>query len=172
VPDKKAVVSIENIKRDLPGAVARVMDRHGVADSIRERPDEVYVKVNAIDFKPYVYTNVEVTGEVFGGEGGFTIVMGKGLDPVEIDAIEGRVFIAGPCAYDEVGARLITKLGKKNVLFSRECNDLAGTTGSLNKLMKVNAIKMVPISPLKSVSLLLKARMHRTTARIPPLVQF
>jgi uncharacterized protein (DUF362 family) len=434
VTDEKVVVSIENIKRDLPGAVARVLDRHRVADAIRERPDEVYVKVNAIDFKPFVYTNVEVTGEVigycrragarrvflmenatqgnftrlvfrvagydrmaaergaeplyldegrqvpvmlphmgyevdvsehvkhiiderdrvvyinvprlkthsmtvltagiknqyglvghkdrardhnyrlhekladiysvikpdmtlvdgtvatiyghyppqalhkeslvpfnilvggtdtlavdtvcarifgygvdevghlreardmglgcaeideievagepldrfkkkypyqlydafphdveiirgkdrnclegcdantlallqvlyldFGGRGGFTIVMGKGLDPAEIDAIEGRVFVAGPCAYDEVGAKLIARLGRKNVLFTRECNDLAGTTGSLNKLMKVNAIKMVPISPLKSVSLLLRAKMHGTTARIPPLIQF
>ena len=432
--EKKAVVSIENIKRDLPGAVSRVMDRHGAADSIREKPDEVYVKVNAIDFKPYVYTSVEVTGEVidycrragakrvflmenatqgnftrlvfhvagydrmaaergaemlyldegrqvpvmlphmgyevdvsehvrhiiddrdhvvyidvprlkthsmavltagiknqyglvkhkdrardhndrlhkkladiysvikpdmtlvdgtvatiyghyppealhkeslvpfnilvggtdtlavdtvcarifgytvdevghlreardmglgcadideievvgepldhfkkkypyqlydafphdvkvikgkeknclegcnantlallqvlyldFGGEGGFTIVMGKGLDPAEIDAIEGRVFIAGPCAYDEVGAKLIVRLGRKNILSTRECNDLAGTTGSLNKLMKVNALKMVPINPLKSLSLLIRAKMHGSTARIPPPIQF
>ena len=36
--------------------------------------------------------------------------------------------------------------------------------------MKVNAIKMVPVSPLKSGSILVKARMNRTTARIAPLV--
>jgi uncharacterized protein (DUF362 family) len=107
----------------------------------------------------------------FGGRGGFTIIMGKGHDLAEIDAVEGRVFIAGPCAYDEVAARLIARLGKRNVLFTRECNDLAGTTGSLNKLMKVSAFKMVPISMLKSMSLLLKARVHGTTARIPPLVR-
>ncbi|MBU4302540.1 MAG: DUF362 domain-containing protein, partial [Actinobacteria bacterium] len=106
----------------------------------------------------------------FEGKGGFTIVMGKGLDPEEIDGIEGRVFIAGPCAYDEIGRRLAEQLGKRNVLYTRECNDLANTTWALTKLMKVSPLKMVPISPVKSVELLIKAKLNRTTARIPPLV--
>ena len=106
----------------------------------------------------------------FEGKGGFTIVMGKGFDPEEIDGIEGRVFIAGSCAYEEVGRKLIRRLGKRNVSYTRECNDLAGTTGALTKFMKVSPLKMVPISPLKSVSLLMKAKLKRTTARIPPLV--
>ena len=103
------------------------------------------------------------------GKGGFTIVMGKGQDTEKIDAIEGRVFVAGPCAYDEVGARLIERLGEKNVFFTRECNDLAGNLGALNKLMGVSPFKMVPINPVRSLVLLLQARLHRTTARIPLL---
>lgn len=106
----------------------------------------------------------------FGGKGGFTIVMGKGHDPEEIDSIQGRVFISGACAYDETASRLMKRLGKKNVFYTRECNDLAGTTGALNKLMKVSPLRMVPINPVKSVSLLLKAKLNRTTARIPPLI--
>lgn len=209
-------VSIVDIKDDLLGAVRGAMDAHGMAGTIAEKPD-VYVKVNAIDSKPYTYTDTAVTGEVlaycreagaknlflmenatqgnftrlvfyaagfekvarengarplyldYKGKGGFTIVMGKGQDTEKIDAIEGRVFVAGPCAYDEVGARLIERLGEKNVFFTRECNDLAGNLGALNKLMGVSPFKMVPINPVRSLVLLLQARLHRTTARIPPL---
>jgi len=108
----------------------------------------------------------------FDGKGGFTVVMGKGLDMQEIDAIEGKVFIAGPCAYDEAAQRLMDRLGRKNVFYTRECNDLAGTATGLGKLMRVPAIKMVPINPLKSLELLAQAKLHRTTARIPPVIPF
>jgi uncharacterized protein (DUF362 family) len=108
----------------------------------------------------------------FQGKGGFTILMGKGFDPEMVEALEGRVFIAGTCAYDEVGERLIKRLGKRNVAFTTECNDLAGATGGLAKFMKVNTMKIVPLNPLKSLQLLLQAKMHHTTARIPPLIQF
>ncbi len=106
----------------------------------------------------------------FEGRGGFTIVMGKGFDTKAIDAIEGRVLVAGPCACEEVADRLIGRLGRKNVLMTGECNDLASTTGALTKLMRVSPLKMVPINPLKSVALLARARLNRTKARIPPLI--
>ena len=106
----------------------------------------------------------------FEGKGGFTIVMGKGFDRKRIDGIKGRVLVAGPCAYDEVGERLIGRLGRKNVLFTRECNDLASTTGALTKLMKVSPLKMVPINPLRSVRLLVEAKLRGSKARIPPLI--
>ena len=106
----------------------------------------------------------------FEGKGGFTIVMGRGFEPGVIEGIEGRVHVAGPCAYDAVGEDLVRRLGRKNVTFTRECNDLAGTTGALTKLMKVSPLKIVPLNPLKSVELLLQARLNRTSARIPPLL--
>jgi uncharacterized protein (DUF362 family) len=104
------------------------------------------------------------------GKGGFTIVMGKGHDASSVDSIEGRVYIAGPCAYDEVAQRLIERLGKKNVFFTRECNDLAGSLAALNKLMGVSPFKLVPVNPVRALELLVKAKLHRTTARIPPLI--
>jgi uncharacterized protein (DUF362 family) len=108
----------------------------------------------------------------YNGKGGFTVVMGKGFDVDEIDRISGKVFIAGGCAYDEVYERLAARLGKRNILFTRECNDLAGSIGSLSKLMKVSALKLAPLNPIKSLSLLTRAKLHRTTARIPPLIPF
>jgi uncharacterized protein (DUF362 family) len=64
MPQHKARVSVIDIKRDLPGAVARVLDEHGVDRIVKEKPAECYVKVNAIDFKPYCFTSLQVTGEV------------------------------------------------------------------------------------------------------------
>lgn len=106
----------------------------------------------------------------FEGKGGFTIVMGKGFDAEKIDAIEGRVLVAGPCAYDETFHRLCDRLGNRNVFATTECNDLASTTGALGTLMKVNTLKMVPLNPLKSAAILAQAKLHRSKARIAPII--
>ena len=107
-----------------------------------------------------------------GGKGGFTVVMGKGLDRREIDAIEGRVFVAGMCADEEVRGLLESRLGRKNVFGTNECNDLAGITYGIGRLMKVDPLKLVPVNPVTSLGLLVRAKINRTTARIPPLLPF
>lgn len=106
----------------------------------------------------------------FEGRGGFTIVMGKGFDRREIDSIEGRVLVAGPCAYDEVFHRLRDRLGNRKVFATTECNDLASTTGALGTLMKVNTLKLVPLNPVKSAVILAQAKLHGSKARIAPII--
>lgn len=105
----------------------------------------------------------------YGGRGGFTIVMGKGFDHEEIQRITGRVYIAGPCAYEETYETLAARLGKRNVYFTTECNDLAGSIGSLSKLMKVSTLKLAPLNPVTSLRLLAAAKLHRSTARVAPI---
>lgn len=104
------------------------------------------------------------------GKGGFDIVMGKGFDMEEIDSLQGPVLVVGPCAVDEVGERLRARLGRKNYKCTYECNNLAEVTGALTALMKVNPLTLVPLNPLKSLSLMLQARLHRTTSRITPII--
>jgi len=106
----------------------------------------------------------------FKGKGGFTIVMGKGLDPAEIEKLEGKVFIVGDCAIEEAYAELSRRLGKKAVRVAAGCNNLRDVLGALTPLMSVNPLKMVPLSPLESLGLLINARLHRTTARITPII--
>ena len=108
----------------------------------------------------------------FGGKGGFSIFMGKGIEQAQIERARGRVFVCGPCAYEEAYPRLVERLGRRNVFYTTECNDLQGVIASLNKLMKVMALKMVPASPLITGSLLLKAKLHRSDARTPSLWPF
>jgi uncharacterized protein (DUF362 family) len=105
----------------------------------------------------------------FKGKGGFTICMGKGFDQEELSAIEGRVMLAGGCATDEAFQYLVNRLGRRSVKASKGCNNLRDDLACLASLMKVSPLKMVPLPPWESTALLLKARLHRSTARITPI---
>ena len=103
----------------------------------------------------------------FKGKGNWTIVMGKGHDKAVIDAIKGRVLVAGHCAIAETGDRLISRLGKKNVYYTGYCNDLCATTNALCHLMKVNPLLMAPLPFFKSIKLLLLSKLHGSKAMVP-----
>ncbi|MHA1601904.1 MAG: DUF362 domain-containing protein [Promethearchaeota archaeon] len=105
----------------------------------------------------------------YNGRGGFTMVAGKGFNLEEIDAIEGKVFVAGKCAIAEVGDRLVSRLGKKHVYFSDGCNNLAQTAAALLNLMHVNPLRLVPMNPFKSIWLLFQAKRHHTKANVPSI---
>lgn len=106
----------------------------------------------------------------FKGRGGFTICMGKGFDPKELEGLDGRVLLVGDCAIEEVYPLLDQKLGRKALRTVYGCNNLRDNVASLAAFMKVNPLKMVPLPPWESVGLLLRARLNRTTARISPLI--
>ncbi|RJP31903.1 MAG: DUF362 domain-containing protein [Actinobacteria bacterium] len=106
----------------------------------------------------------------FQGKGGFTIVMGKGLDPAELQKLEGRVFIVGDCAYEEAYSILSHRLDRKALRVCEGCNNLRDVLAGLTPFMDVNPLKMVPLPALESLGLLINARLHRTTARITPLI--
>ena len=101
------------------------------------------------------------------GKGGWTMVMGKGHDPVEIDRIEGKVLIVGDCAIHEVGQLLINRLGRKNVFLSRKCNSLADTAAAMFYLMKVDPMEFAPINPLKALECLVLSKLHGSKALVP-----
>ena len=102
-----------------------------------------------------------------GGKGGWTMVMGKGHDPEEIDAIEGKVLIVGDCAINEVGDRLIERLGRKNVYLSHKCNSLADSAAAMFHLMKVDPMVFVPIPLGKALWCLTLSKLHGSTALVP-----
>ncbi len=102
----------------------------------------------------------------FNGKGGWTLIMGKGFDSAVIDNIKGRVLIAGHCAIDEVSERLISRLGRRNVYLSGECNDLRATSESMCHLMRVNPMKLAPINPIVGAGILIMAYGNRTHAKL------
>ena len=102
-----------------------------------------------------------------GGKGGWTLIIGKGHDPAEIDALSGPVLIAGDCAIHEVADRLIARLGKKNVFLSHKCNSLAETAAGMFYLMKVDPMEFAPINPLKALRCLTLSKLHGSTALVP-----
>jgi hypothetical protein len=103
------------------------------------------------------------------GRGGWTLVMGRGHDGAAIDAIDGRVLVAGHCAIDEVAARLIARLGRKRVYLSGECNDLCATVEAMLHLMKVSPTRLLPLNPLVALGGYLTAR-RKSSSRVPSLV--
>jgi len=115
-------------------------------------------------------TVVEVLHRDHGGKGDFTILMGKGIDPDAVARVTGRAHIAGGCAIQEYGPALERRLGKKNVTMSPGCNNLALTIYGLCRHMKVHPLKLVPVNPLVSLALLVRAKLASSRAVIPPLV--
>ncbi|MHA1731465.1 MAG: DUF362 domain-containing protein [Promethearchaeota archaeon] len=105
-----------------------------------------------------------------GGKGRFDLVFGKGHDPAVIDSLEGPCLVAGHCAIEEVGDRLVSRLGRDQVYFSDGCNNLAQTAAAMFRLMDVNPLDMVPLGLLKSMGILLKAKWHHSHANVPPVL--
>jgi uncharacterized protein (DUF362 family) len=99
------------------------------------------------------------------GQGGFTILMGKGFDHDVLEEVTGPVLLAGKCAIEETGAYYRLK-GLSRVYCSPACNDLASTVKALTRLMKVNPLKLVPLHPLHSLALLAIARLKGSKARV------
>ncbi|RJP91500.1 MAG: DUF362 domain-containing protein [Desulfobacteraceae bacterium] len=102
-----------------------------------------------------------------GGKGGFTIVMGKGFDQREIDAITGRVLIVGHCAISETAEGLIQRLGRRKVYLSDECNNLCDTAQALFHLMHVNPAFYVPVNPLVAFYEMNMAKLKGSSSRVP-----
>ena len=115
-------------------------------------------------------TLLQVLAYDLGGRGGWTMIMGKGHNPAEIDSIEGRVLVMGRCARAEVGDRLLLRLGKRNGYFSGHCNDLCATLNAMCHLMGVSPLKFAPLPLLQAVNLFIGAKLRGTKANIPFLL--
>jgi uncharacterized protein (DUF362 family) len=112
-------------------------------------------------------TLLQVLYHDYHGKGGWTLVMGKGHDPIEINKLDGRVLVAGYCAIREVGDALVKRLGRKNVYFSGYCNDLAATAAAMFHLMKVAPTSLIPMPFPKIMLYFFKALLHGTKANLP-----
>lgn len=100
------------------------------------------------------------------GKGGWALIMGKGFDPEVIDGLAGPVLIVGPCAIEETGERLLKRLGRRKVYFSRECNDVRALVEAMCHIMKLNPLKYAPsINPVMGLVKILQAKIHHSHGR-------
>jgi len=114
-------------------------------------------------------TLVEMLYRDHGGKGGFTILMGKGIDRKEVEKITGRVHIAGSCAIQDHGVALAARLGKRNVTMSPGCNNLALSTAGLCTQMKVSPISLSKVNFVSSAAHLVTAKLKGSQANVVPL---
>jgi uncharacterized protein (DUF362 family) len=111
-------------------------------------------------------TLLQILSYDFNGRGGWSLLMGKGFDPLEIERIKGPVLIVGKCAIEEVSDTLLSRLGKRKVYLSGRCNDLRATTEAMCHLTKVNPMKFVAANPVTVLEILIQANLHRTHAKL------
>ena len=112
-------------------------------------------------------TLLQVLHHDYQGKGGWTLIMGKGFDPVEIDALQGRALIVGHCAIEEIGERLIGRLGRAKVYLSGECNDLCSTVNAMCHLMKVNPLVLINQNLAGALIAFALAILKGSTSRVP-----
>lgn len=113
---------------------------------------------------------VEMLYRDHGGKGGFTILMGKGIDRSAVEAVRGRVHLAGSCAIQEHGVALQNRLGRRNVTMSPGCNDLARSAAGLCKQMRVHPTRLSQTGLVRTVLLLLQAKIRGSKAHVVPLI--
>ncbi|MCU0598021.1 MAG: DUF362 domain-containing protein [Desulfobacterales bacterium] len=113
---------------------------------------------------------VEMLYRDHGGKGGFTILMGKGIDKQAVEKITGRAHIAGSCAIQDYGVALQGRLGKRNVTMSPGCNDLALTVHGLCRQMGIIPIQLSKINLIQSAGLFMLTKLKGSQANIVPLI--
>jgi len=104
-------------------------------------------------------------------KGGWFIIMGKGHDDDLVDKLKAEGYIkglvAGYCAINEVGDKLMEAFGKRKVFFSGDCNNLAETVKAEIKLAGMTVFDLVPISIEETMSLIDEAQKAGSTALTP-----
>ena len=113
---------------------------------------------------------LEILTNDFSGQGGFSIVFGKGFHDADLENLPGDILVVGPCAVSERGAELRRRYPKRRIIEVGAHNDLRGITASLATLMKVRPLGMVPLNPLRSLWILAQARLHGLNSRLPPML--
>ncbi|MHA1294425.1 MAG: DUF362 domain-containing protein, partial [Promethearchaeota archaeon] len=103
-------------------------------------------------------------------KGGWFLIMGKGHDNDLIKTLKSEGYtkglVTGFCAIDEVGNKLKSAFGKKNVYFSGDCNNLAKTATAMFKLSSISPMDLVAghLSTFKLIRLLISAKLHGSKA--------
>jgi hypothetical protein len=112
---------------------------------------------------------LEIMSNDYPSQGGFTIVFGKGFDEADLKGLPGDILVVGACAINERGADLRRRYPDRRIIEVDAHNDLRGITAGLATMMKVRPMAMVPLNPLRSLWILLQARLHGLNSRMPPL---
>ncbi len=112
---------------------------------------------------------LEILSNDYPSRGGFTIVFGRGFDEADLEGLTGDILLVGACAINDRGADLRQRYPDRRIIEVDAHNDIRGTTAGLATLMKIRPLNMVPLSPLRSLWIVLQARLHGLNSRMPPL---
>jgi len=113
---------------------------------------------------------LEIIGNTYRGQGGFTIVFGRGFADADLEDLPGDILVVGNCAVTERAADLRCRYPDRRIIEVDAHNDIRGIIAGLTTMMKVKPMEMVPLSPLRSGWLLLQAKLHGLNSRVSPML--
>ncbi len=106
----------------------------------------------------------------YDGRGGWSLVYGKGLNRAALENLTGDILVVGPCAVSEAADWLRARYPQRKIYTVNAHNDLMLNVTYQARLAGVTPIQMSPLNPLLLAWLLFQAKLHRLTARVPPLL--
>jgi len=113
---------------------------------------------------------LEILSNDYPSQGGFTIVFGRGFDEADLEDLPGDILVVGACAINDRGADLRRRYPGRRIIEVDAHNDLRGITAGVATLLKIRPLDMVPLNPLRSLWIVLQARLHGLNSRMPPLL--
>jgi uncharacterized protein (DUF362 family) len=113
---------------------------------------------------------LEIISNDYPSQGGFTIVFGRGFEDADLEDLPGDILMVGACTINDRGADLRRRYSDRRIIEVDANNDIRGITAGLATLMKVRPLDMVPLSPLRSLWIVLQAKMRGLNSRMPPLL--
>jgi hypothetical protein len=118
--------------------------------------------------------NTECSLEIIANEhkvrGGFTIVFGRGFADADLEGLPGDILVVGNCAINDRGADLRRRYPDRRIIEVDAHNDVRGITAGLTTMMKVKAVDLVPLNPLRVGWIMLQAKLHGHNSRVTPLL--
>jgi uncharacterized protein (DUF362 family) len=113
---------------------------------------------------------LEIISNDYPSQGGFTIVFGRGFEDADLEDLPGDILMVGACTINDRGADLRRRYPDRRIIEVDANNDIRGITAGMATLMKVRPLDMVPLSPLRSLWIVLQAKMRGLNSRMPPLL--
>ena len=113
---------------------------------------------------------LEIISNTYRGQGGFTIVFGRGIADADLEGLPGDILVVGDCAVTERAADLRRRYPDRRIIEVDAHNDIRGITAGVATMMKVKPMNMVPLSPPRSTWLVLQAKLHGLNSRMPPML--
>jgi len=163
---------LENI--EVTGDLSRFQQRYPYALLRRFRPDVRIVEGRERACVEGCKGNTECTLEIMSNDyrtqGGFSIVFGKGFEDADLENLPGDILVVGPCAINERGEDLRRRYPRRRIIEVNAHNDLRGITAGVATLLKIKPVDLVPLNPLRSMWILLQARLHGLNSRMPPVM--
>lgn len=109
---------------------------------------------------------VQLLYKDFGGQGGFSIIYGKGIDTEDLQNLQGDILVIGPCAVAEMRELLRRLYPDRRIFWIDEHVNFGRLFAYLSELMRVDRSCLIPLNRLKATWLKSQVWFNRMMTRL------